>query len=52
VVWVQQISPNEVQAGVQAVDMQSNFWGVDLSEQEKEGRNVEALMSLMSAKKA
>jgi hypothetical protein len=52
VVWVQQINPNEVQAGVQAVDMQSNFWGVDLSEQEKEGRNVDALMSLMSAKKA
>ena len=52
VVWVQQLSPSEIQAGVQAVDMQSNFWGVDLSEQEKEGRNVEALMSLMSAKKA
>jgi hypothetical protein len=52
VVWVQQLSPNEVQAGVQAVDMQSNFWGVDLSDQERSGGNVDALMSLMSAKKA
>jgi len=51
VVWVQQISPGEIQAGIQAVDAQSNFWGVDLSEAEKEGRNVDALMSLMSAKK-
>jgi hypothetical protein len=51
VVWVQQISPNEVQAGVQAVDMQSNFWGVDLSDQERTGGNVEALMSLMAPKK-
>ncbi|MFZ0284866.1 MAG: PilZ domain-containing protein [Terriglobales bacterium] len=52
VVWVQQLSPNEVQAGIQAVDMQSNFWGVDLSDQERAGGNVEALMSLMSAKKS
>jgi hypothetical protein len=52
VIWVQQLGPNEVQAGVQAVDMQSNFWGVDLSEQEKEGHNIDALMSLMAPKKA
>jgi hypothetical protein len=32
--------------------MQSNFWGVDLSEQEKEGRNVDAVMAFMSPKKA
>ena len=52
VVWVQQLSPNEIQAGVQAVDMQNNFWGVDLSEQEKEGRNIDAVMAFMSPKKA
>jgi hypothetical protein len=52
VIWVQQLSPNEVQAGVQAVDMQSNFWGVDLSDQERGSANVDALMSLMAGKKA
>jgi len=52
VVWVQQLSPNEVQAGVQAVEKQSNFWGVDLSDQEKEGRNVDAVMAFMTPKKA
>jgi hypothetical protein len=51
VVWVQQLSPNEVQAGVQAVEKQSNFWGVDLSDQERAAGNVEALMSLMAPKK-
>ncbi|MGH9501198.1 MAG: PilZ domain-containing protein [Terriglobales bacterium] len=52
VVWVQRMNPNEVQAGIQAVDMQSNFWGVDLADQERAGGNVDALMSLMAAKKA
>ena len=52
VCWVQQLSPHEVQAGVQAVEIQNNFWGVDLSETEREGKsNVDALMSLMSVKK-
>ncbi|MBZ5571117.1 MAG: PilZ domain-containing protein [Acidobacteriia bacterium] len=52
VVWVQQLSPSEVQAGVQAVEKQNNFWGVDLSETDRESRsNVDALMSLMATKK-
>ena len=52
VVWVQQMGPNEVQAGVQAVEVQNNFWGVDLSETERESKSsVEALMSLVAAKK-
>jgi hypothetical protein len=52
VCWVQQLSPTEVQAGVQAVELQNNFWGVDLSETEREGKsNVDALMSLMAMKK-
>lgn len=52
VVWVQQLSPSEVQAGVQAVEKQNNFWGVDLSETDRESKsNVDALMSLMSTKK-
>jgi hypothetical protein len=52
VMWVTQMSPSEIQAGVQAVEQQSNFWGIDLSEQEREGKssNVDALMSLMAVK--
>jgi len=52
VMWVTQVAPNELQAGVQAIEQQNNFWGIDLSEQEREGKasNVDALMSLMSPK--
>jgi len=52
VMWVSQIAPNEIQAGVQAVEQQNNFWGIDLSEQEREGKsaNLDALMSVMSPK--
>jgi len=51
VMWVQQLSPTELQAGIQVLEQQNNFWGIDLSEAENEGRsNVEALMSLMAPK--
>ena len=52
VMWVQQMSAHEIQAGVQAVETQNNFWGVDLSDAERESKaNVDALMSLVAAKK-
>jgi hypothetical protein len=52
VVWIQQLAPNEIQVGLQAVERQSNiFWGVDLSEQERDAKtNVDALMALMEKK--
>lgn len=31
--WVRQIGPNEVQAGVESLEPQNNFWGVNLSEE-------------------
>jgi len=52
VVWLHELAPNEIQVGLQAVERQSNvFWGVDLSEQDREGKgNVDALMSLVGKK--
>jgi hypothetical protein len=52
VIWIQQLAPNEVQVGLEAVDRQTNiFWGVDLSEQERDAKsNVDALMALMGKK--
>jgi hypothetical protein len=52
VVWIQQLAPNEIQVGLQAVERQTNlFWGVDLSEQERNAKSdVDALMSLMGKK--
>ena len=51
VMWVQHLAPNELQAGIQAVVTQNNFWGVDLSEQNKE-QKTEDLMAMMAPKKS
>jgi hypothetical protein len=50
VMWVQELGPNEIQAGIQAVEQQNNFWGIDLSEADREKSNVDALMALMAPK--
>ena len=51
VMWVQQLTPTEIQAGIQVVEPQNNFWGIDLSDQEREGKsNLDVLMSLMAPK--
>lgn len=47
VVWVHQLGPGEVQVGLQAVEKQTNFWGIDLPEQENSKTNVDALMAMM-----
>lgn len=38
VMWVQEVSPKEMQAGIQATEVAGNFWGIDLSDQEREGK--------------
>jgi hypothetical protein len=51
VVWIQELATNEVQVGLQAIEPQSNFWGIDLSAQERNGKtNVDALMALIEKK--
>ena len=52
VIWVQHLGANEVHVGLQALQRQSNtFWGVDLSEQERDAKsNVDALMTLVGKK--
>jgi hypothetical protein len=52
VMWVQELSPKEIQAGIQAVEHASNFWGIDLSEQEQDGKNgAKDLAALFAAVK-
>ena len=49
IAWIQQLAPTELQAGIEALDLQKNFWGVDLSEPEHEAKeDVKALMTLLS----
>lgn len=50
IAWIRQLAPNELQAGVESLQPQNSFWGVDLSPQgpdvKKEAQ--QALMTLLS----
>lgn len=49
IVWVQQVTPKEIHAGVECLEPQAGFLGVDLSEQERGGdKNFDTLMTLLS----
>jgi hypothetical protein len=52
IAWVRQLAPNELQAGVESLQPQNSFWGVDLSprgpEVKKEAQ--QALMTLLSGR--
>lgn len=49
IAWVRQLGPNELQAGIEALEMQDKFWGVDLSNQTHEAKDdLKALMTLLS----
>jgi hypothetical protein len=48
IVWVRQLGSNEYQVGIEALQPNERFWGVDLSCREREAQeNVDALMSLL-----
>jgi hypothetical protein len=52
VVWVRQINPSEIQVGIEAQQGMENFWGVDLSDRQQNGKkDMDALMSLINAAK-
>ena len=50
IAWIRQLAPNELQAGIESLQPQNSFWGVDLSargpEVKKEAQ--QALMTLLS----
>jgi hypothetical protein len=51
IAWVRQLAPNELQAGIESLQPQASFWGVDLSrtpEIKKESQR--ALMTLLSGR--
>lgn len=52
VVWIRQISPTEIHAGIEAVQGVESFWGVDLKDGQQGGKkDVDALMSMLSPSK-
>jgi hypothetical protein len=47
--WIRQLGPNELQAGVESLEPQNNFWGVDLSGEREAKNDVQALMTILSS---
>jgi PilZ domain len=48
--WISQLGPNELQAGLESAESLETFWGVDLSERERESKKeMDALMALLSS---
>ena len=52
IAWVRQLAPNEMQAGIESLQPQNGFWGVDLAPQEPEVKKEaqQALMTLLSGR--
>jgi hypothetical protein len=49
IAWIRQLAPTELQAGVESLEPQNNFWGVDLSDQGQEAKNdTQVLMTFVS----
>lgn len=50
IAWIRQIAPKELQAGIEALEPTNNFWGVDLSDREREeAKEMQTLMTVLSA---
>lgn len=46
--WIQQLGANEIQIGVEFLEPQDNFWGVDLAQQDRDAKKeIDALMTLL-----
>jgi hypothetical protein len=52
IAWVRQLAPTELQAGIESLQPQDSFWGVDLSPRPPEVKKEaqQALMTLLSGR--
>jgi hypothetical protein len=49
--WIRELTCNELQAGIESVEPQSNFWGVDLSDRDLETKKeMQAVLTLLSSR--
>jgi hypothetical protein len=46
--WIRQLGPDQQQAGVESLEPQNNFWGVDLSDEFEAKKNMQTLLTVLS----
>ena len=48
--WIRQLGPNELRAGIESLEPQDNFWGVDLSDDLEAKKDMQTLLTLLSGR--
>ena len=48
VIWVRQLGPAEMQVGIELVDADERFWGLDLSHEKEGAEATKSLLALLS----
>lgn len=52
IVWVRELAPNELRAGVECLEPQTKFWGLDLPERERTGNRItDAIMTVFARRR-
>jgi hypothetical protein len=46
--WTRELGPDEQQIGIESLEPQSNFWGIDLSDEFEAKKDMETLMTALS----
>jgi hypothetical protein len=46
--WIRQLGPNELQAGIESLEPQNNFWGVNLSDELEVKKDMQTLLTVLS----
>jgi hypothetical protein len=46
--WIRQLGPAEQQIGIESMEPQNNFWGIDLSDSFEAKKDMQTLMTALS----
>jgi hypothetical protein len=46
--WIRQPGPDQQQAGIESLELQNNFWGVDLSDEFEAKEEMQTLLTVLS----
>ena len=46
--WIRQLGPDQQQVGIESLEPQNNFWGVDLSGDVEAKKDMQTLMTVLS----
>ena len=48
--WIRELGPNELQAGIESLKTENNFWGVNLSDELEAKKDMQTLLTVLSGR--